>query len=133
VAEWLWILAAGVGFLAFVGLLLLWFRTQCRWDRTRIEEDLGKRGGRLTSLKAVPWAASSYMDIQERVYNARYVGPDGRERCSSCRTSMLTGVSRSEEEPETSALQLTPEDSPDEAAEKIAAEQDLKYHSNQKP
>ena len=44
---------------------------------------------------------------------------------------MLTGVSWSEEEPGTSAIQLSPEDSAEAAADKIAAAQELKYHSKQ--
>jgi hypothetical protein len=129
--EALWMVLAAAGFLVFVGLLLLHLQMQYRWDRARIERDLAKRNHRLTSLLVMPYDSGSYaahMNLPERIYKVRYVDQAGTEHCACCRTGLLTGVSWSEEEPSGSAVRLAPEDTPEEAARKIVAAQELRNH-----
>lgn len=61
-------------------------------DHNRIRQYVADRGGRVLDIRWAPFGPGWYGEKSDRIYEVRYVDPDGNERRAACKTSLTTGV-----------------------------------------
>ena len=68
-------------------------------DHDRIRAEVEGRGGTVVSITWQPFGKGWYGEQNDRIYEVLYTDRVGRERRAWCKTSALSGVYFSEDEP----------------------------------
>ncbi len=61
-------------------------------DRSRIEEYVTDRGGRVVSITWAPFGRGWFGEKNDRIYEVVYYDADGRQHFATAKTSLWSGV-----------------------------------------
>lgn len=93
-------MATGGGIILFFLILALAFRLLAgNMDHDRIRSEVEGRGGKVRSITWQPFGKGWFGEKNDRIYQVVYEDSGGLERTAWCKTSMMSGVYFSEDQP----------------------------------
>jgi hypothetical protein len=88
---------AAVSIIFVILVVVAWWFAASSMDKDRIAAYVGERDGRIVSINWAPFGVGWFGEKNSRIYEVVYYDKAGNQHFATCKTSLLSGVSWTED------------------------------------